>query len=82
MPATEPGAHDTTVLLHLQQKMIEIREADPEWFAQYEDRDPITADSETLRSMLDSAPNEFAGGLIVGFIIFRQQLAILTGRPF
>lgn len=74
--------HDVTVLLQLQKKMALIKDAHPDWFAEYEDRDPITADQETLSHLLDTAPTEFAQGLIVGIIVFRQQMSILTGRSY
>lgn len=73
---------DVSVLLSLQEKMVSIKESDPEWFAEYEDRDPMVADRASLKMLLDTAPNEFAQGLIVGVIMLRQQIAIVTDRPY
>lgn len=73
---------DTSVLLQLQKKMASIKESHPDWFADYEDRDPMVADRQTLALMLETAPTEFAQGLIVGIIMLRQQISIVTERPY
>lgn len=73
---------DTSVLLQLQEKMASIKESHPDWFADYEDRDPMVADRQTLALMLETAPTEFAQGLIVGIIMLRQQISIVTERPY
>lgn len=71
-----------TLLATLQKQMLAIKESHPEWYAEYEDRDPMTAPRADLEFLLENAPTEFAGGLIVGVMLFRQQMAILTARHF
>jgi hypothetical protein len=70
------------LLLYLREKLVSVREKYPEWYAQYEDSDPVTADSKTLNHLLSTAPDPFVAGLVAGVMMFRQQLAVLTGRPF
>lgn len=74
---------DGMELVHyLRQQLVTVKETFPDWYAEYEDCDPVTADSNTLQVLLASAPDRFVAGLIAGIMMFRQQLAILTGRSF
>jgi len=82
MSNESPMRQDTSVLLQLQEKMAAIKESHPDWFAEYEDRDPMVADREVLAHMLETAPTEFTQGLIVGIVMLRQQIAIVTERLY
>ena len=75
-------ARQVALLEGMRQKMLAIKDQDPQWFAKYEDSDPITAPRETLEMLLDEAPSDYACGLITGIMAFRQQLAIITDRSF
>ncbi|HBJ86951.1 MAG TPA: hypothetical protein DDZ88_24450 [Verrucomicrobiales bacterium] len=70
------------LLATLQKQMLVVKEQYPDWYAEYEDRDPMTAARADLDFLLESAPTEFVAGLVVGVMLFRQQMAILTGRHF
>lgn len=65
----------------LQQQKI-LAEQFPHWYAAFEDIDPFIADRADVESLLKQAPNEFASGILCGIIMFRQQLAVMTGREF
>lgn len=69
-------------LVRAQQEFAQARAEHPEWSAQFEDADPVTAEREVVEALLESAPTPFLAGLLVGFMMFRQQMAIITGRPF
>lgn len=75
-------AQDTEILFLLQKRMEVVRQEDPEWFAGFEDGDPYTASVSTLRQMISTAPTDFVLGVLVGIYTIRQQIAILTERPF
>lgn len=54
----------------------------PLWMAHYDDVDPDTADVDVLFGLLESAPNDFARGIIFGKLTLRSQVAAVSGRPF
>lgn len=68
--------------LELQRKMLEVRESHPQWYAEYEDNDPYTADRQTLAHLLSTAPTDFAAGVIAGITTIRMQISFITDRPF
>ncbi|CAN0418233.1 unnamed protein product, partial [Phaeothamnion confervicola] len=51
--AAEPGIN---LLEVLQGQMLAIKEHHPDWYAEYEDRDPITASREHLEELIQTAP--------------------------
>lgn len=64
-------------------ELQDIANSHPDWWAEYEDAQiDIGSDRETLDRLLKSAPTQFAKGVVFGKIVFRQQIASLTGRPF
>jgi len=44
--------------------------------------DPFVCDKQTLQALIDESPDEYALGFLSGLFCFRQQLSILTSRPF
>lgn len=62
--------------------MAMVKHKFPDWYEQYEDVDPMIGDRATVEALLNDAPTDFARGLIAGILIFRQSLAIVTGREF
>lgn len=63
-------------------KMRDLQENHSLWMAHFDDVDPDTADIELLCGLLETAPNDFAAGLIYGKLTLRAQLAAISGRPF
>ncbi len=83
---TETNATNTDagvdLLQMLHQQMQSVQANHPDWYADYEDGDVFTASREVLSELVNTAPTDFARGLLVGVMMFRQQLAIITGRSF
>ncbi len=79
---TEAPGSETSVLMLASRHLAELKESHPEWYADYEDSDPITASREDIDRLLSSCPSEFVQGLLVGIMMFRQQMSIITGRTF
>lgn len=52
----------------------------PLWMDQYDDADPNVCSPEQLWDLLESAPTEFARGLIYGKLSLRTDAAAVTGR--
>lgn len=64
-------------------QMQKLSETHPDWYAEYEDSQmDIGCDREVLEGLLTTAPTPFAQGVMFGKIMFRQQVASLTERPF
>ena len=49
---------------------------------EFEDIDPFVADRVAVEDLVRRAPTEFASGVLCGILMFRQQLAAVTGREF
>ncbi len=45
----------------------------PEWAFRFENSDPVDPDHELLLELLETAPNEFAAGLVLGLISRHQH---------
>ncbi len=54
----------------------------PAWYQEFEDIDPFVANREDVEDLVRRAPTEFASGVLCGILMFRQQLAAITGREF
>jgi hypothetical protein len=80
--ASQSHARQKSFLEEMRARLIDIKRDHPDWYAFYEDEDPMTSDRSTLEQMLADAPTEYAQGLITGIMAFRQQIAILTDRSF
>ena len=59
-----------------------LAEKFPDWFQEFEDVDPFVADRQVVEALVLEAPTEFASGVLCGILMFRQQLAAVTGREF
>jgi hypothetical protein len=66
----------------MQQHFAQLRIEHPEWFADFEDADPIIAPKSVLEDLLRTAPTEFAQAYLLGIYNFRLQLSVLTGTEF
>lgn len=58
------------------------QEGNPEWHIHFDDVDPISADRDDVAQLMDTAPTGFTRGYMKGIVAIRQQLAIVSGRPF
>ncbi|HWS26698.1 MAG TPA: hypothetical protein VN259_09040 [Xanthomonadales bacterium] len=59
-----------------------LAEQHPQWYQEFEDIDPFVADRADVEDLVRRAPTEFASGMLCGILMFRQQLAAMTGREF
>jgi hypothetical protein len=59
--------------------MATLAATHPFWMAEYEDAMPF--DTEPLQELLESAPNDFARGIIVGKLSILRDISTLTDRP-
>lgn len=66
----------------MQQSFERLRIDHPQWFAEFEDADPIIAPKSELVELLRTAPTEFAQAYLLGIYNFRVQLSVLTGTVF
>ncbi|MDP2371286.1 hypothetical protein [Rhodoferax sp.] len=55
---------------------------DPTWLERFDDAQLPTADRSTIVDLLQTAPDDFARGLLYGQLLARLELAQATGRPF
>jgi len=62
------------------QKFDEIRAQHREWFDEFESVDPQIAPMNDVYRLLETAPNEFALGMMSAYVAYRNSLAALTGR--
>ncbi len=44
--------------------------------------DPFVCPHDELQALIDDAPDQYAQGFLSGVYAFRQQLSIITARPF
>jgi hypothetical protein len=58
--------------------MAALAHTHPYWIAEYEDAIPFR--TEPLQELLDSAPNEFARGVIIGKLSILRDISTLTDR--
>lgn len=64
-------------------EMQSLAGSHPDWWASYEDAQvDVGCERQVLMDLLSSAPTDLAKGVVFGRILFRQQVASLTGRPF
>jgi len=59
--------------------MAALAATNPWWMAEYEDAIPFA--SEPLQELLESAPNDFARGVILGKLSILRDISSLTDRP-
>ena len=59
--------------------MAALAATHPLWMAEYEDATPFC--SEPLQELLESAPTEFARGVILGKLSLLRDISTLTERP-
>ena len=60
------------------QRISDLSDSHPEWMDQYEYADFTAGVTEELITLLESAPNGFAAGLIYGKLTIMQETAGLT----
>lgn len=60
----------------------QLASVDPVWVERFDDAHLPTADRPTVVDLLQSAPDDFARGLMYGHILARLEIAQATGRPF
>ena len=56
--------------------------ASQEYQTRMDDLDPMICKEAQLQDLIDDAPEPFVKGYLTGIFAFRQQLSILTSRPF
>lgn len=56
--------------------MARLSHSHPHWMAMYEDAPPMS--TEPLQELLDSAPNAFARGVIIGKLAILREISSLT----
>ena len=56
--------------------MARLSHSHPYWMAMYEDAPPMA--TEPLQELLDSAPNPFARGVIIGKLSILREISTLT----
>lgn len=44
--------------------------------------DPFVCSREDIQALIDDAPDAYSQGFLAGVASFREQLAILTNRPY
>ncbi|MDF2461835.1 MAG: hypothetical protein K0Q43_70 [Ramlibacter sp.] len=54
----------------------------PEWHEDFEESDPFIAPRPVVQRLMDTAPDAWARGLIMGIDMFRVQIAACTGRVY
>lgn len=69
----------STVTIDCYSDMAALAHTHPFWMAEYEDVVPFS--SEPLQDLLDSAPNDFARGVIIGKLSVLRDISTLTDRP-
>jgi hypothetical protein len=80
---TRAPVHNEDIGVQLmQQRFGQLRIEHPQWFAEFEDADPIIAPKAVLEELMRSAPTEFAQAYLLGIYNFRLQLSVLTGTEF
>lgn len=79
---SEQVVADRAFLEKLQADMRQLREQHPHWHADFDDLDPFVAERRHVEHLLQTAPTEWARGLLTGIMMFRQQIAAVTGRGF
>lgn len=76
------GSHMTTfsdTITDCHAAMAALAHTHPWWMAEYEDAMPFN--TEPLQELLDSAPNDFARGVIIGKLSVLRDISTLTDRP-
>lgn len=69
-------------LRQVEEQWEPIRREFPAWYADFEDIDPFVAERAFVQHLLETAPTEYARGVVVGIMLIRQQIAMVTGRGF
>lgn len=64
------------------QAMEAAMSADPVWANALDATDILVCPRDELIALLRSAPNAFAAGMIYGVFTMRQEVAMMTERPF
>lgn len=57
-------------------------ESDPVWAASFDATDIFVCERQLLATLLSTAPNAFAAGVLFGVFSMRQEVAQITERPF
>lgn len=74
------ASKERQLLLDLGEELKKIQESHPAWYADWEDIDPTVAERPDVERLIQTAPNEFCRGLMVGILFQRQSLGAFTGR--
>lgn len=84
MAATAEQAVDPNMKLvqDIKAGIDKVRLIDPLWCNEYEDKDPMIADRADVEQLLETAPNDWAYGLIQGIMLIRLELSSITGAEF
>ncbi|MBN9372841.1 hypothetical protein JNX00_18600 [Hydrogenophaga sp. YM1] len=59
-----------------------IEQQHPDWFERYETLQVEHCSGEELQTLLASAPNAYAKGLVTGALKVRLEMAAVSGLPF
>ena len=54
----------------------------PEWYQDFQESDPFIAPKATVQRLIDTAPDAWSRGLIMGIDMFRVQIEAFTCRPY
>lgn len=83
--ASVAGGGDSRELAFLREvdgQLQRVKDEHPDWYHDYEDIDPFTAERAFVEHLLQTAPDEFTRGLVTGMLLIRQQIAAVSGRGF
>lgn len=54
----------------------------PDWFEDFNETDPFVASHSEVQRLIETAPDQWARGLVMGIDMFRCQMEAITGRPY
>lgn len=76
-PATEPANKHWLLLATHQLYMTQVERDCPEWWAEYEDASSLIFDPDTAAHLCETAPSEYAAGLLMGRLLVLKELAAM-----
>jgi len=63
-------------------EMQRLERIAPEWAHDFEITDPFIAPKSDVQRLIDTAPDKWARGLVMGIDMFRVQMEAITGRAY
>lgn len=77
-----PALVEREALERCDRKMQELSTKHPDWFELFDDTLPDNAPRSEVVELMQTAPSDFAMGLMYGKFTMRIELETMTGRPF